>query len=61
MVSPVLGPPTLAASLDAFYLEHRLCGELEGLVEERPEGASRVARGALLKTRMPGKAGKETG
>lgn len=41
---PVLADPSLAASLEAFYLEHRLCGELEGGVEEGPaagQGGSR--------------------
>jgi hypothetical protein len=37
MVSPVLAGPSLAMSLDAFYVEHRPCGELEGGVEEKPE------------------------
>jgi len=29
-------------SLDAFYLEHRLCGELDGGVEDGIDGQARV-------------------
>jgi hypothetical protein len=43
MVFPaMLAAPSLVQSLDAFYLEHRLCGELEGGVEEGPETGLRV-------------------
>ena len=33
--------PSLLESLDAFYLEHRLCGELDGGVED---GSGRQVR-----------------
>jgi hypothetical protein len=35
---------TVATSLDAFYLEHRQCGDLDGGVEED----DRVSRGRLI-------------
>jgi len=34
---------TVATSLDAFYLEHRQCGDLDGGVED-----DRVSRGRLI-------------
>ena len=34
--------PSYLESLDAFHLEHRLCGEVDGGVEESRDGPARV-------------------
>jgi hypothetical protein len=39
---------TLAADLDAFYLEHRLCGELDGGVDEDRVWLACVTCGAAM-------------
>jgi hypothetical protein len=34
--------PSLVETLDAFYQEHQLCDDLDGGVDDIPEGASYV-------------------
>ena len=38
----VIPPRPALDSLDAFYLEHRLCGELDGRLEDGSDGQVRV-------------------
>ena len=40
MIAPV--PPPCLKPLDAFYLEHRMCDELESDLEEQADGAALV-------------------
>jgi hypothetical protein len=44
----------LLADLDAFYLEHRRCGELEAEVIPEEEPSSSAARGECLVAKSNG-------